>query len=563
MRWMVIALVFGLSTSVQADDIDISVSAIINGNQFATRRTAFEVEGPENAVRVEMYELNIRHALGVPEIPNDFEQKLPAHLKKLIGQRIRVTGNLDPIRSVNGQYSSILTIHGNLQFASQRPHADQIIGIDPRKGVKLPETGKRDLVGNLKVQRVEWQGLLRSIFVLEDAIIPELERQDGVRVLPNPRDGVLSDYFRGTGFLVIATPVENSSPFRSKSGLMQQKYQIRKLLSNPSEYLKVDQVVEAPFRSHLKSEQLVILGTDRSELEFQQKSGRPPTWMEPADISESHANYLAGLSSGQTDFVQRTAHLIDSLDTQDPRILADVHEHLKKTPGKQIEQVKDRLDREKLRSWLADPIAKARPHLYLRLLGHCGNAEDAAFLKARIAGKWKEGYFANELVGYLILVGDEGLPFVEQAAAAKYFPWCPAGIDSLEAAWGVNDKLTRQAVLKVVPQFLDKDPDIAAKAIRMQAVLGDWSQTRKLIERYHTEKKIKDGAFENPTVIHRAIVDFAVLAEASRKEGQDASLSSIEARNFLQKLSAENQQLRAEYEEKKARVAKGQWPWEY
>ncbi len=87
-----LAVFLSLVTTLNADDLDISIRAFVRGSAFATHRTKFEVEGPENALRVEFHELCLRRALGTTDVPNDLENKLPKHLQELVGERVRITG---------------------------------------------------------------------------------------------------------------------------------------------------------------------------------------------------------------------------------------------------------------------------------------------------------------------------------------------------------------------------------------------------------------------------------------------------------------------------------------
>ncbi len=134
------------------------------------------------------------------------------------------------------------------------------------------------------------------------------------------------------------------------------------------------------------------------------------------DFAELHATYLAGLP---VDPTERAAYLVKNLDTQDPIILQDAYGQLINTPASQIAKIKSNLSREKLRQcWpiRSLKLAEAIPEITW-ILWECTRfwLPDEPHRSKRKEGTFAADRFGAALEGYLVMVGDAGLPLVEMS----------------------------------------------------------------------------------------------------------------------------------------------------
>ena len=135
----------------------------------------FEVEGPEEALRISFDDLKLRQLLGHAEVPLDVEDRLPAWLKNLNGKTVRITGWMFQPPTDTKLPSFLLVKEGMWMSFGRSIDIDEKIGVRMRQGVTTDYIQNRpfDVVGQLTVKTHVTDGKRAFLFVMEDAILPQ------------------------------------------------------------------------------------------------------------------------------------------------------------------------------------------------------------------------------------------------------------------------------------------------------------------------------------------------------------------------------------------------------
>ncbi len=138
----------------------------------------FEVEGPEEALRVSFDDLELRQLLDVQKVPVDVEDQLPEWLKKLNGKTVRTTGWMFPPPTETELPAFLLVKTAMWMDFGRRLHADEKIGVRMRKGVTADYISDRsfDVVGKFTIKSRVDQGELLWLYMIEDAVVIDLAK---------------------------------------------------------------------------------------------------------------------------------------------------------------------------------------------------------------------------------------------------------------------------------------------------------------------------------------------------------------------------------------------------
>jgi hypothetical protein len=157
----------------------------------------------------------------------------------------------------------------------------------------------------------------------------------------------------------------------------------------------------SPFRTKLVSQKLTLRIADQCE------------WTDYLSVSSEVAQYLQNLPSGDLPRKDRLAWFAAFLENPDPAIAADAWAEFASASWDEVRSTAPLLQREAVRSWIADPlISPERLGLYGLLLGLCGQPADATFLVQQLNDPETGAFrFGGEglLAGYLLLTGEDGL----------------------------------------------------------------------------------------------------------------------------------------------------------
>jgi hypothetical protein len=253
-------------------------------------------------------------------------------------------------------------------------------------------------------------------------------------------------------------------------------------------------------------------------------------------VSETSYQYVIQAPSPETAAEKRLPYFIKFLEFPDFTIANDAFAQFVNAPTKDIFAVAEKLPREKLRRWLADPKTPAnRRSGYGLMLGLSGTADDARFLLQQIIAADPDPSSGVEglTFGYLLLTGEKGLETIENkrmtgedledgevyaaAQAIRYF-W----------SYG-NGKISQERMRHAMRRLLDR-PSLAEIAIVDLARWKDWDLQPRLMEIYKSEDQADQKLKE--TIIHYMIAATRDLP----KEGKEIPPHVVAARKYLDEL---------------------------
>ena len=249
-------------------------------------------------------------------------------------------------------------------------------------------------------------------------------------------------------------------------------------LSKPHERVSVEQLTQG------KPGELFLLLGRKDEKQGVKWEGFP------LPVSETSYQYIVQAPSPETAPERRLAYFAKFLEFSDTTVANDAFGQFVNAPTKDIAAVADKLPREKLRRWLADPKTPVnRLAGYGLMLGLCGGPEDARFLEQRIAATDPERQTGVEglMFGYLLLAGEAGLSKLENAYLAD-----PEAEESMSYAavlavryfWTYgNGKIASERLQAAMRPLLDR-PMFAESAIVDLSRWKDWSLHERLMQLY-------------------------------------------------------------------------------
>ncbi len=134
----------------------------------------FEVEGPEEALRISFDDLKLRQLLGHAEVPLDVEDRLPAWLKNLNGKSVRITGWMFPPPTDTKLPAFLLVSDGMWMNFGRSIDVNEKIGVRMRQGVTTDCIQGRpfDVVGQFKINSRVTVGKRGFLYLIVDAVLP-------------------------------------------------------------------------------------------------------------------------------------------------------------------------------------------------------------------------------------------------------------------------------------------------------------------------------------------------------------------------------------------------------
>ncbi len=146
----------------------------------------FEVEGPEEAIRVSFDDLELLQLLDIKEVPVDVEDRLPEWLKQLNGKTVRIRGWMFPPPD-EAELPAFMLVRDNeiMRFGRRLPVGEKI-GVRMRQGVTADYIINHpfDVVGKFTIKSRVQDGELFLLYVIEDAVV-----MDQLRSTPLPSVG--------------------------------------------------------------------------------------------------------------------------------------------------------------------------------------------------------------------------------------------------------------------------------------------------------------------------------------------------------------------------------------
>lgn len=253
-------------------------------------------------------------------------------------------------------------------------------------------------------------------------------------------------------------------------------------------------------------------------------------------ISQSAAEYILSLPAPMTVEELRLEFFLANLENPDTTIGNDSFDEFAGASFESICKLKDRLPREKLRTWVASAdTTQNRVGLYGLLLGIGGNVEDAPLMESIIrersmtlAGPALQGL----LGGYLMLTNESGLAVVEQQFGLAGKPTQDhafALMEVLRFAWAYKSTGIAGERLKITMRKLLDQPEFAALAVVDLARWQDWESMDHVVE-----------LFSNPDFGDKttqiAFVQYLQSAERAKGDGDVEPKHVTRAKAHLKQL---------------------------
>jgi hypothetical protein len=272
------------------------------------------------------------------------------------------------------------------------------------------------------------------------------------------------------------------------------------------------------------------------------------SWDPYAPVSREAIHYIKNAPGQSVPQVQRLPYYLKFLEHPDPLLSIDAWAEFANSTYDDVKAVKDRMPREQLRQWIADPMmTPERLGLYGMMLGLCGNADDAVFLENQIGavpptGKGEKEFFRygtdGLMGGYLLLTGEDGVAFLEQTRLKPGVPTdsVHAAVQAIQFMWSYESSLVPQSRLKSSMRRLLSNNDLRILTITNLARWEDWDCWPEL-ERIFRNECTDDRATQ------KAIVQFAEeCRKATNADGTALKIAEV-ADRFLAQTEAEHPDL--------------------
>jgi hypothetical protein len=265
--------------------------------------------------------------------------------------------------------------------------------------------------------------------------------------------------------------------------------------------------------------------------------GAGAEWSDPMTFSRVAFDYVKQAPPESETPDQRLRYFVRHLEHADPEIATDAFREFALARFCDLGAFAPHLPRDRLRQWLQDPnCVQTRIGTYGIMLGLCGNADDAEFLREwilRPSDAFRIG-LDGLMSGYLLLAGNAGLDVLAESKLSPkdaLFSEAFAAMGALRFLWKyapgrLSPGASRQAMRLVLAR-----PDLADIAVNDLAYFEDWSVLDRLMELYDKEE-YDDGSTK------RAIARFCMYAVKSAPAATDAETPPhvLQAKQFLAQL---------------------------
>ena len=279
-------------------------------------------------------------------------------------------------------------------------------------------------------------------------------------------------------------------------------YEIKRIALNYKDTLRVGDRLRIPrYRAGEVGELFLLMGDKGVVIE----------WGSPLEITETGYNYIAQAPSPEAPTAKRLPYFLKFLEYSDTMIANDAFGEFANAPYKDVASLSDRLPREKIRRWVADPETPAtRLGLYGLLLGLSGQQEDARLLRGIILEETEDLRLGVDgmIAGYLLLTGRKGLAVIDETKlrdADIPFSETYAAMQALRFIWRYAEGRIEKERLRESMRILLVRPELADLVIADLSRWKDWSQQDRLM------KMFDDPDFNVPAV-KRAIVRFMLVS---------------------------------------------------
>jgi len=212
-----------------------------------------------------------------------------------------------------------------------------------------------------------------------------------------------------------------------------------------------------------------------------------PAWGTPVVLNERSIAYVKQLPQLPDSGADRLNFFQTYFEDSDPLLAADAYDEFAKAPYSELVDLKERMPREKLLSWISDKnVTTSRRRLYLCMLSVCGKPEDVPMLENLIKNEDRSIRTAlDAMIGsYLALKGPDGMPLIENLflknADAEYTDTYSA-IMALRFIGQETQTISRDRLIEAMRHMLSR-PKLADLIIPDLTRWQDWTVINQLAD---------------------------------------------------------------------------------
>ncbi len=271
-------------------------------------------------------------------------------------------------------------------------------------------------------------------------------------------------------------------------------------------------------------------------------------WSSHTPVSPTAIRYIRNAPGRSLSASERLPYFIGFLEDPDPLLSIDAWSEFAHSTYDDVKSVHNALPRDKLRQWIADPeMSPERLGLYGMMLGLCGNADDAEFLKSQIGIEAPSAdknsatfrYGTEGLMGgYLLLTGEDGVTFLEQSRLKADVPIdsSHAAMQAIQFVWSYESQLIPQHQLKCAMRRMLSSDALRIITITNLARWNDWECWPEL-DRLFKNEATSDHATQ------KAIVLFAQECSKATNAAGSALIEAEAASKFLAEAEQQHPEL--------------------
>ncbi len=342
---------------------------------------------------------------------------------------------------------------------------------------------------------------------------------------------MMAEQIQQCDHLLLAKWVGGTKPTEVRGGTS--KFELVDVSFTKGDRFAIGQTIELP---------QYIAGSETATYTLMGPEDRLEDWHSPAEVTAVGWEYLSEMPPTATDPAaqsERLLYFMPYFEHPDLMVSNDAYGEFASAPYEIIKPLKDRMPREKILHWLADPKTPlTRIGFYGMMAGLCGRPEDASILEKKIVtldGDFRLG-IEGVMAGYMLIRGEEGLKLLEDTKMRTTVAMTADGkevklpfsevyavMQALRFMWTYEPNHLPKDRLKQSMQILLDRPELADLVITDLARWKDWSLQERLMTMYDDEK------FAIPS-IRRAIVRY--LYYCSKEKGTPAADGSITRPDF-------------------------------
>lgn len=309
----------------------------------------------------------------------------------------------------------------------------------------------------------------------------------------------LSEQLTAADAAVLVQWVDGKMPTEKSAGTT--TYSIVEVSRGPKDLKKDEKLTVPRYRAGKKGDLFLLFGTKEKEID----------WSSPLEVTEATYQYIVQAPSPESPTTKRLEYFLKFLEYSDQLVSNDAYGEFANAPYEDIVKIRDKMDREKIRKWVAaSETSPTRLGLYGLLLGLCGNDKDALLMRAKIEEETQDFRLGIDglISGYLLLTGEKGLEAIDKSKLSnKKAPFSEtyAAMQALRFMWTYgNGRISKERLRQSMRELLDR-PELADLVVADLARWEDWSVQERLMKLYG------EGDYAIPSV-KRAIVRYLLTA---------------------------------------------------